>query len=191
MRKKILNLLERAASTFGQQFIILLLSTGSAGLAGYQNWAQAADVAGFAAVASLVTSLLTFAVPELSPKVDYLLRIVKTGLQSFASVIFADQVTHSLVHADWKSALSLAISTMAAAAIKGGIALAMPSLDGASLIPATGMNTVSIPLGLAGFGFPVGTVDATSDGLPLDEVVLPDHVEAGLADTSGGQHYAT
>lgn len=131
----LLDPLERAASTFVQQFTVLLLATGSVGLVSYQQWGLAADVAGFAAVLSLITSILTFSIPKLPVLWDVVWRTVKTGLQSFFGVLAADQMTHSVVHADWKAALAVAVPTMIAALLKALASLAAPWSEGASLLP--------------------------------------------------------
>lgn len=133
----LLDPLERAGSTFVQQFVVVLLATGSAGLVAGQQWAAAADVAGFAAIVSLLTSALSFGVPRLSAAADLGLRVAKTGLQSFLGVLAGDQLTGSVVHADWKAALAVAIPVMLTAALKGLAALAAPWSDGASLLPST------------------------------------------------------
>jgi hypothetical protein len=131
----VLDPLERAGSTFVQQFVVLLLATGSAGLVSYQQWGLAADVAGFAAILSLITSILTFAVPKLPVAADVAWRTIKTGLQSFFAVLAADTMTHSVVHADWKAALAVALPTMIAALLKSLASLAAPWSEGASLLP--------------------------------------------------------
>lgn len=131
----VLDPLERAASTFVQQFAVLLLATGAAGLAVHQNWAIAADVAAFAAIASLLTSLITFPVPALSKWWDLVWRVVKTGVQSFSAVLVTDAVVHSVVQASWSAAFATAFSTMVFALIKGLAAMAIPETVGASLLP--------------------------------------------------------
>jgi hypothetical protein len=131
----VLDPLERAASTFVQQFATILLATGAAGLAVHQNWAAALDVSAFAFVASLLTSLLTAPVPKLNKWWDLIWRVVKTGLQSFSAVLVAGAVTDSVVHASWSAAVAAALPTMMFAFIKGLAAMAIPETDGASLLP--------------------------------------------------------
>ena len=127
---------ERAVSTFLQTFAVLLVGTGSVALVGVQVWAKAADVAGFAAILSLITSILTFAVPELPVMWDIVWRTFKTGLQAFFGVLAADQMTHSVVHANWTGALAVAVPVALAALLKSVAALAAPWSSGASLAPA-------------------------------------------------------
>lgn len=145
LRSYLLDPLERAASTFVQTLTVLLLATGSAGLVGYQAWGKAADVAAFAAIVSVVTSVLTFPVPKLPQAIDLLLRVVKTGVQAFAGVLASDQFTHSVVQADWHSALATTVPVMLAALLKGLSALALPWTDGASLLPVPAYTPVALP----------------------------------------------
>lgn len=132
----VIDPLERAVSTFIQAFAVLIVGTGSVALVGSQAWAKAADVAAFAAVLSLITSILTFSVPTLPVLWDIVWRTVKTGLQAFFGVLAADQMTHSVVHANWLGALAVAIPVALAALIKSLAALAAPWSQGASLAPA-------------------------------------------------------
>lgn len=127
--------LERAARTFIQQFVVILMATGSAGLLVHQNWLIAVDSAGFAALVSLVTSIATFKVPTLSPLYDLLLRVVKTFLQSFAGTLAAAEVLN-LSHVDWKGDLAVAIPVALTALLTGLAALGVPFTVGASLLPA-------------------------------------------------------
>jgi hypothetical protein len=136
VQKYVLDPLERAVSTFVQAFAVLLVGTGSVAVVGVQEWAKAADVAGFAAILSLITSILTFAVPELPVVWDIIWRTVKTGLQAFFGVLAADQMTHSVLHADWKAALAVAVPVALAALLKSVAALAAPWSKDASLAPA-------------------------------------------------------
>lgn len=132
----VLDPLERAGSTFVQQLVVILLASGSAGAAGVQHWALAADTAGFAAALSLVMSVATFSVPKLAPGLDLALRVLKTFAQSFGGVLIASQAT-SFVHAGWKAALAAAIPTALLALLKGLAALPIVQTDGASLLPAS------------------------------------------------------
>lgn len=133
----LLDPLERAGSTFGQQFLVLVLPTLSVSTAlHYQDWAAAADSALFAAVLSLITSALTFGFPRLSPLQDLFWRVIKTGLQSFLGVLAADQMTHSVVHADWHTALATALAAAGAALLKGWAVGGFPgTAPGASALP--------------------------------------------------------
>lgn len=116
----ILDPLERAGRTFLQQFAVVMLATGSAGLVVTQNWALAADSAGFAAVTSLLTSVLLFKVPN-----SLLVRAGKTFLQSFVGTLTAANVL-SIAHADWKSALAVAVPTALTALLSGAIPSIVP-----------------------------------------------------------------
>jgi hypothetical protein len=140
--------LERAGRTFAQQFTVLLLAAGSAGLLVSQNWLVALDSALFAAVVSVLTSVLTFKVPQLSVRYDLLLRVAKTFLQSFLGTLTASHVL-SVSGADWKGALAVAVPVAVTAFLTGIAALGVPTTDGASLLPKTltdgavGKHTVS------------------------------------------------
>jgi hypothetical protein len=140
IRAYVLDPAERAASTFVQQFAVILLATGSAGLIHYQQWGAAADTAGFAALISIGTSLLTFPVPKLNAGADLVLRVLKTGGQSFVGVLVAAQVT-SVVHANWKDALATAVPVALTALLKGLASLAAPWSEGASLLPTGSTDT--------------------------------------------------
>lgn len=133
----LLDPLERAGSTFGQQFLVLVLPTLSVGAAlHYQDWGAAADTAGFAAILSLITSALTFGTPHLSPLRDLFWRVAKTGLQSFGGVLAADHMTHSVVHADWHAALATALGAAGMALLKGWAVGGFPgTAPGASALP--------------------------------------------------------
>lgn len=186
VRSYLLDPLERACATFTQQLVVLLVATGSAGLLDHhQAWALAADTAAFAAAISLLTSLLTFGVPKLNPDLDLVLRVLKTGLQSFLGVLTAAAMPHSFVHADWRDALTTAVPVAAAALLKGLAASSLPWSDGASLLP-TGLGPI-LPSQLD-YG-PVPTVGM--DALPVsDAVILPPHSEASLGTVSTGAHAA-
>lgn len=135
VRSYVVDPLERAASTFVQQFVLMLLPAAAVMVAfNASQWEAAADAAGFAAIASLVTSVLTFWVPPQTALVDLVLRTVKTFLQSFAGSMAASQVT-SVVHFDWQVAASLALAVASAAFLKGLAAMAAPWSPGnASLL---------------------------------------------------------
>lgn len=127
--------LERASRTFLQQFTVLLLATGSAGLMVHQSWLVALDSASFAAAVSLLTSVLTFKVPALPNWADLLLRVAKTFVQSFIGTLTAANVL-SVSHADWRGALAVAVPVALSALLTGLAALAIPGTNGASLLPA-------------------------------------------------------
>lgn len=127
--------LERAGRTFVQQFVVVLMSAGTAGLLVHQNWGLAADAAAFAAIISILTSVITFKVPALSVPYDLGLRVVKTFVQSFLGTLAASQVD-SAVHADWRGALAVAVPVALTALLTGLAALGIPGTAGASLLPA-------------------------------------------------------
>lgn len=127
--------LERAARTFIQQFVVVLMTASTAGLLVTQHWAVAADSALFAAIISLITSVITFRVPTLPSQLDLALRVVKTFLQSFLGTLAASQVA-SVSHADWKGALAVAVPVAVTSLLTGLLAIALPGTTGASFLPA-------------------------------------------------------
>lgn len=135
VRAYVVDPLERAARTFVQQFTVILLAAPAAGLVVQQNWLLAADSALFAAVVSLITSILTFKVPVLGVVPDLVLRVLKTGLQSFVGTLVAGEVL-DISHADWRGALGTAIPVMFTAFLTGLAAMGVPTTYGASLLPA-------------------------------------------------------
>lgn len=168
LRKYLLDPFERAASTFVQQLVIVLLTATGASLLVTQNWAVALDSAGFAALLSLATSLLTFWVSVKPPAVDLALRLLKTFVQSVLGTLLANNV-QSVVHADWKGALSLALPVTLAALLKGIAAFSLPGTIGASLLPAP----------------------ALPDAEPTEaDYAVPDETYTGAAVTAEGRHEA-
>lgn len=135
IRAYVIDPLERAGRTFIQQFTVLLLAAPAAGLLVQQNWLAAVDSAVFAAIISLITSVITFKVPVLPVWADLLLRVLKTGLQSFLATLVAGKIL-TISGADWQGALGVAIPVMLAAFLTGLAALGVPSTNGASLLPA-------------------------------------------------------
>lgn len=137
----VLDPLERAASTFVQQFgvlvipLLVIMTNGKLGFTAAQLEA-AADMAGFAAIISIITSVITFPIPKLSAAADLVLRVIKTYLQSFLATITTAAWVPSVLHADWKVALVAAIPVAGVALLKGLAALAAPWSEGASLLPA-------------------------------------------------------
>lgn len=136
----VLDPLERAGSTFVQQFVVLMLPlmvivngklavTGSALIV-------VLDVSAFAALISIITSVLTFKVSPLNPEVDLLVRVAKTYLQSVLGALTVTTFIPSVLHASWGVVLLGAIPVAAAALLKGLAALALPWSDGASLLPS-------------------------------------------------------
>jgi len=135
----VIDPLERAVATFVQQFVVIILpaiAAFSISNADFQPWLKAADIAGYAAILSLITSILTFSVPKLPVLWDIVWRTVKTFLQSMFGVLAADQLSPGTVHAGWLMAVGVAIPVALAALVKSLAALAAPWSEGASLAPA-------------------------------------------------------
>lgn len=168
--------LERAARTFAQQFVLALTAGGGAVLL-TQSWQLAADSAGLAALVSILTSVLTFKVPHLPAWADLLLRVVKTGLQSFLGTLIASSAL-SLTQVDWQGALALAIKVAGAAAVIGIAALGVPATIGASLLPAGITAAVEDP--------EIADAEQTNVGIPADrqEVFEPYDPHAQFEDAS-------
>lgn len=178
VRRYVADPLERAGSTFVQQITVILLASGAAagGLASTSTLTRAVDIAALAAVASLLTSVLTFPLPKLAPYPDLGVRVLKTALQSFAAVLIADQ-TIGVVHADWRGAVATAVATAVAAAVKGLAALSLPFTVGASLLtspagkrpPVLGSVKVGVQFVPEGTPGTVGTVKvAAADPAAVD-----------------------
>lgn len=125
----VLDPLERAGRTFVQQFVTVLLATGAAMVT--QNWLLALDSAGFAALISVLTSVLTFAVPPQRAVVDLVLRVGKTFVQSLVGTLAASGVL--LTQADWRGAVAVALPAAFAALVSAGV----PSLIPAGVARAT------------------------------------------------------
>ncbi len=130
----VLDPLERAGRTFAQQFAVILLATSTGGLLITQNWLIALDSAAFAALVSILTSVLTFKVPRLTPALDLTLRVLKTFLQSFLGTITASAVL-DLSHVDWQAAVAIALPVAFTAFLTGLAAFGKAGSAGASLIP--------------------------------------------------------
>lgn len=126
---------ERAIATFVEQFVWVLIGASSTSLMLTQNYLYAADAAGFAAAASLLTSVLTFWVKRQPPMLDLGLRVLKTFLQSVLGSMAADKA-HTLSGVSWTAALALALPVAMTAGLKGAAVLALPWTAGASLLPA-------------------------------------------------------
>lgn len=139
----VLDPLERAVSTFVQQWVILITPLlVLVNVNGHQQLGvslnaiiTASDMSGFAAIVSLITSIISFRVPKLPPAADLVVRVAKTYLQSFVASITLATFLPSILHADWKVALVGAVPVASLALLKGLATLAAPWSDGASLIP--------------------------------------------------------
>lgn len=203
--KKLLNLGERAFSTFAEQFFTVLLGTGAASLLVTPHITEAADRAGFAALVSLGMSVLTFGWSKQSDGVDNVLRILKTGLQVTLGDMMASGTT-SLVHTDWTHALAAGLTVMGPAALKVLAAQGMATTAGGSLVPKTLDHSTDQPVATAltaddldySSAVLINPTDLEYDDIPADsEIVVPPHQEAGLAtpvlsdeDDSAGAHSA-
>lgn len=141
----LLDPLERAGATFVQQFVWVLVGSGTT-LVVTQNYGYAFDSAFYAAVFSLLTTLLTLVVPNQPAWLDLPLRIVKTAAQSIVGTLAADRL-HTLTGADWRGAVAIAIPVTLTALLKGMLALAIPATIGASLLPAR-LAAAPVPLDL-------------------------------------------
>jgi hypothetical protein len=136
----VLDPLERALSTFVQQWTILILpalaltGTGRLGITGSQLLA-ATDVSGFAFLISLAMSVATFKVPPLPVAADLIVRVLRTYVQSVVATVTAATVLPSVLHADWRTALVGAVPVAGTALLKGLASLAAPWSVGASLLP--------------------------------------------------------
>lgn len=161
----LLDPLERAGSTFLEQFLIVLLATGTGGLLVTQNFLAAADAGLFAAILAVLTSyVLLLTGFSLHGWVDVARRIGLTFLQSMLGTLAASTFSHSVVHADWRSALALALNVTAAAALKIMAAQALPTIGGSVLVPAA----------LVDDAYVVHSIDASDldyGPMPLDEGV--------------------
>lgn len=136
VRTYITDPLERAGSTFVQQMAVVLLAAGGASvLMGKDVWLAALVVSAYAAVVSLLTTyagLLTRWQPKTTWG-DFLARVVKTFVQSFAGVILGSTAT-TFIAADWSTAIAVAIPVTLLAVLKGLAALGAPHTEGASLL---------------------------------------------------------
>jgi hypothetical protein len=126
---------EKLGWTFAQQFAITLLAFMGASSAAHQPWLAALDASLFAAATSVITSALTaLAKIHLTGLADVALRGVLTFGQSFVGTLVAGQF-HSVLHADWKAALVVAVPVTLTAVIKGIAALGLPQTISASTVP--------------------------------------------------------
>lgn len=180
--------LERAARTFGQQFIIfLMLSSSATGPLGSQHWLTAVEVSGLAAAVSIVTSVLTFWVPTQTPYADLVLRVVKTFAQSVAASLLLGVTTN--VHVDLKGAIALALPVASSALLLGLSALGISGTAGASLLPVT-INPA--PLGKdAGSAVAVDSDQTVLVNTPSDIVQVPIESPDGTSEAEADDTPAT
>jgi hypothetical protein len=132
--KYVLDPLERAGSTFVQQFAVVLLATGSGGLLLQQNWQVAGLTALFAAALSIIMWAAQLPLGVLPGKLDLIARVVKTFLASFGATLIASGAT-DVVHASWQAAAAIGFTAAMTALIKGLIAFNKPgTITAASLV---------------------------------------------------------
>jgi len=161
----IVDPLERAGRTFGQQFVVFLATAGSvSGLLTNQHWLTAVQASLFAAAISILTSVLTFWVPAQSPYADLLLRVIKTFAQSVGGIMLASVTTGT--HASLQGAIAVALPVAGTALLLGLAAIGVPGTAGASLLPVT--------VNPAPLGTDAGSVPAIEDADPIsDDTVAP------------------
>lgn len=165
--------LERAVRTFGQQFIVFLAAAGStSGLLANQHWLFAVEASALAAGVSILTSVLTFWMPTQTPSMDLFLRVVKTFVQSVVGTMLLNITTDA--HIDLTAAVALALPVAGTALLLGLAALGVPATAGVSLLPVT-VN--SAPLGKdAGTALAVDADDADATVATDDTVNTSDPV---------------
>lgn len=129
--------LERAGSSFAQQFATMLLAAGAGGILASQEWALAADSAGFAAVMSLALSYgsVLARIRPLAAGWDLVIRLVRTFASSVVGTLTAKAAVHTLTGANWQAAVAVAVPVTLAALLKGVPALGVEQTFGASFIP--------------------------------------------------------
>lgn len=135
----VLDPLEKAGSTFAEQFAVYLLPllvvvNGKIAITGSQLLAVT-DTSAFAALVSLITTVLTFALVIKSPWVDLAWRVGKTYLQSFVALITTAEFVPSVLHINWPVALLGAVPVAGAALVKGILGLISPWSQLAGLVP--------------------------------------------------------
>lgn len=130
LRQNVTDIAERVAWSFAQPFVVVLTATGSAGLLMHQAWLKAAEVGGWAALISLITSVAA-ALGNWHPA-GYLAlvdRTARTFLATFVGVVVAGEF-HSFADTGVGAALATAAVTAFLAAMKSLIGLAMPGTVG-------------------------------------------------------------
>lgn len=134
---------EKVAWTFGQQFIIVFLAGGTVSIYASARWLAAADTAAAAAVVCLITSGVTLALGlHTTGWADVARRGVLTFIQSVGGSLFVHEVAPSVIHADWKGALAVAVPVTLLAIGKAVLALRNPGTIAASTV--TDPNTVQV-----------------------------------------------
>lgn len=135
--------LERATSTFVEQFGVLLVplllitqqDSGSRISISSSQLISVVDISGFAFLISIITSVTTFIVKPQAPLLDLFWRVFKTYLQSFLATVTTSSLVPTVLHASWEVAALGAIPVALAALVKGLTALELGYSIGPSLIP--------------------------------------------------------
>jgi len=137
-KSRILDYLERAGWTAGQQFFAVLLATGAAGaVAGVADlpWKLATSMAVGAAIISLVTTAVQYAAGQTGGGFwkDLGWRLGKTFLASLGASFGADKA-FNVLEFDWTGALDLAVLATLGALGKGLLARAPQDGDNPSTL---------------------------------------------------------
>jgi hypothetical protein len=118
------DIAERVGWTFAQNFVTVLLATGSAGLYTHQAWGKASMVGLWAALFALVTTTLAIMVQwHPGGYAAVFDRGARTFLQTFLAVMMTSEFT-SFTDAGALSALATAAATAFLAALKSLVGLA-------------------------------------------------------------------
>jgi len=123
---------ERVGWTFAQNFVVILLATGSAGLYDHETWMRALLVAAWASLFALITTTVTV-MADFHPvgQVAVLYRAAITALQTFIAALPTSGLS-SFADAGALAALATALSTAFLAALKSLVGLANPNTIGDS-----------------------------------------------------------
>jgi hypothetical protein len=118
----VLDFVERAGWTAGQQFFAILLTTSTVSSTVGLPWKLALATAAGAAIVSLITTALLYLakVKDTNYLVDLLVRLAKTFLSSFLGFVGAS--AFDFLNFDWGSALNVALVATMSAFAKGLLA---------------------------------------------------------------------
>lgn len=131
----VIDLAERAAASFLQVFLGVLLAAGALGAVqagGHVPWLSALDQGGFAAVVAVLSGLLALRLVITNRYADLAWRVAMTFGGSLLATFSASQTAHSLVRFHWSAACYVAFIAAVGALTKGLAGLWTPTL-GASL----------------------------------------------------------
>ena len=134
---KLVDIAERVVSTFLQAFMAALLATSSGGVNSHVDWLNAFMIGLFAALVSVVTSLLT-ALQSLQkyfvkPYVDLVYRTVITFGQTLLGLLVAAGAVSALTF-DWDTALKASLIAAGTALVKGLIGVNSKATVGAATL---------------------------------------------------------